>query len=111
MIPDILVKTFPFNNPVGDSFIAKKVYTSCPISLPKRVILVYLVELDMLDFDVILAICWLHYYFDSIHYRTSVVKVKFTNKLIIKLKGGNSIPRDQIISFQKACKMISKGCL
>ena len=25
--------------------------------------------------------------------------------------GGNSIPRNRIISYLKACKMISKGCL
>ena len=40
---------------VGESIVAKSVYQNCPISLPNRVSYVYLVELDMLDFDVILG--------------------------------------------------------
>ncbi|XP_049414730.1 uncharacterized protein LOC125877491 [Solanum stenotomum] len=67
---------------VGDSVVARKVYRSCPISLSHKVTLVDLVELDMLDFDVILE--W---------------------------KGGNSIPRGQFVSCLKAREIISKRCI
>ncbi|TMW97475.1 hypothetical protein EJD97_005423 [Solanum chilense] len=40
---------------VGKSFVTKKVYRNCPIKLPNGVSYVELVELDMLDFDVILV--------------------------------------------------------
>ena len=43
------------STPVGESVIAKKVYRNCSIMLPNRVSYVDLVELDMLDFDVILG--------------------------------------------------------
>ena len=40
---------------MGESVVAKRVYRNCPIMLPNRVSYVDLVELDMLDFDVILG--------------------------------------------------------
>ena len=59
-------------------------------------------ELDMVNFDVILGIDWLHACFDSIDCRTSVVEFNFPNKPVLKLKGGNSIPRGRSISCLKA---------
>ena len=41
-------------------------FRSCPISLSNRVTWMDLVELDMVDFDVILGIDWLHSCFASI---------------------------------------------
>lgn len=51
------------------------------------------------------------YFFVSIEYRTIIVKYNFRNQPIIKWKGGSSIARVRMISFLKACKIISKGCL
>ena len=58
------------STPAGESVIENRVYKNCPIMLPNRVSDVDLVELDMLDFDVILGMDWLHYCFASIDYRT-----------------------------------------
>ena len=96
---------------VGESVVAKRVYRICPIMLPNRVSYVELVELDILYFDVILSMDWLHALFVSIDYRTMVLKFNFPNEPILEWKGGNSIPRGHIISCLKACKMISKWCL
>ena len=51
-LPDVLIE--PFSVPVDDSVVARRIFRSCPISFPNRVTLVELVELDMVDFDVIL---------------------------------------------------------
>lgn len=50
ILPDVLEETFLISTPLGDSIEAKRVYRICPISLPHKVTLVDLVELDMLDF-------------------------------------------------------------
>ena len=52
---DVLLDPFSVSTPVCNSVVAKRVYRKCPISLSNRVTLVDLVELDMLDFDVILG--------------------------------------------------------
>ena len=96
---------------VGESVVAKRVYQNCLISFPNRVSYVDLVEIDMLDFDIILGIDLLHACFSSIDYRTRVVRFNFPNKPVVKWEEGNSIPRGHIISCLKACKMISKVCL
>ena len=79
--------------------------------LSNRVTHVELVELDMVDFDVILGMDSFHACFSSIDCRTRVVKFNFSNKTALVWKGGSYIPRGCIVSRLKACKMISKGCL
>ena len=108
---DILHEPFLVSTPVGESVVAKRVYQNCPISLHNRVSYVDLVELNMLDFDIILGMDWLHACFASIDCRTRVVGFNFQNEPGVEWKRGNFIPIGRIISFLKECKMISKGCL
>ena len=57
-------ESFIGSTPMGYSVVAKRVYKNCPIMLPNRVSYVELVELDMLDFDIILGMvqCLLYLY-------------------------------------------------
>ena len=45
---------------VGESVVAKKLYRKCPIMLPIRITYLELVQLDMVDFDIILGMDMLH---------------------------------------------------
>ena len=82
--------------------VAKCVYRNCPIMLTNRITYVELVELDMVEFDIILGMDWLHCCFDTIDCRTRLVKFKFPNELVLKWKGGYFIPAVQIIYLLKA---------
>ena len=73
--------------PVGESVVANRVCRNCPIMLPNRFTHVELVELDMVDFDVILGMDWLHYFFDFIDCRTRIVNFNFPNEPILEWKG------------------------
>ena len=55
------------------SRLLQRVYRNYPIIFPNKVTYVELVELDMLDFDIILGMDWLNTCFTSIDCRTRVV--------------------------------------
>ncbi|WMV19596.1 hypothetical protein MTR67_012981 [Solanum verrucosum] len=88
-----MLDLFSVSTPIGDSIVAKRVYIKFPFSLSYRVTYVDLVELDMLDFDVILSMDWLNSCYASIYCRSRVVKFQFSNESILEQKGGNSMPK------------------
>ena len=111
VLPNVLIEPFLVTTSICDSVVARRVFRSCPISFPNRLTWVDLVEHDMVDFDLILGIYWLHSCFSSIDCRTTVVKFNFPNKPAIEWKGGKLILRGRIIYCLQTCKMISKGYL
>ena len=77
---DILDEPFSISIKVGDSVVVERVYKGCPISLTNRATLVDLIEIDILDFDVIMGMDWLQDCFAFIDCRIRVVKFQFPNK-------------------------------
>lgn len=60
ILAKVLVEPFLVSTPVFEYAVAKRVYRSCPIFLFHKVTLVDLVVLDMIDFNFILGMDWLH---------------------------------------------------
>ncbi|XP_069148279.1 uncharacterized protein [Solanum lycopersicum] len=75
--PKTLSKPFSVSTSVCDRVIARRIYSNCPITVSQKVNLVDLVELEMVDFDVILRMDWLHFCYASVNCRTRDVRFKF----------------------------------
>ena len=55
IIPEQLCKLFSVSTPVGESILAETVYLDCPIFVSYKSTMTELIELDMVDFDVIIC--------------------------------------------------------
>ena len=68
--PGLLKDPFFVSTPVGESVIARTVFRNCPILVFHKIIPCDLVELEMVDFYVILGIDWLYDSYASVDCRT-----------------------------------------
>ena len=74
VLPYKLDEPFSVSTSVGYSVVVERVYKGFSISLPNRVALFDLIELDMLDFDFILGMDWFNACFGFIDCRRRVIK-------------------------------------
>ena len=109
--PQNLSKLFSIITPVNGSVISRRVYKNFPITVSQKSTLVDLVQLEMVDFDVILGMDFLHSCSASVNCRTRIVHFQFPDERILELKGSSLAPMGRFISRLKARKMISKGYL
>lgn len=72
--PEVLSSLFSVCTPVAESILKKRVYRNCPVSVLQKVILCDLVDLDMVDFNIILEMDWLYTAYATVDYRTCRVK-------------------------------------
>ncbi|KAH0784113.1 hypothetical protein KY290_003711 [Solanum tuberosum] len=110
VLPERLCEPFCVSTPVGDSILAERVYRD-PVSINHKSTMADLVELDMVDFDVILGMDWLHASYASIDCRTRVVKFQFPSEPVLEWSSSSAVPKGRFISYLKARKLVSKGCI
>ncbi|KAF3623728.1 hypothetical protein FXO38_30603 [Capsicum annuum] len=67
---EVISNPFFVSTSIGDSIITKRVYRWCVVSVGGKKTLVDLFELDMLDFNVILGMDWLHSCYASLDCQT-----------------------------------------
>ncbi|KAH0776452.1 hypothetical protein KY290_007863 [Solanum tuberosum] len=92
VLPERLGEPFCVSTPVGESILAEKVYRDCPISINHNSTMTDLVELDMVDFDVILGMDRLPACYASIECRVRVFKFQFQSIDLIPDTRRISIP-------------------
>ena len=111
VLPEKLCDPFCVSTLIGESILVERVYHDCTISVNHKSIIVDLVELDMVDFDVILGMDWLHACYASIDCRTRAVKFQFPNEPVIEWSSSSAVPKGHFISYLKARKLVSMGCI
>ncbi|WMV45500.1 hypothetical protein MTR67_038885 [Solanum verrucosum] len=109
--PETLSEPFSVSTLVGDPIIAKRVYINCHVTVSQKITSVDLVKLEMVDFDIILGMDWLHSCYASVDCRTRIIRFQFPDEPILEWKGSSLAPMGRFISYLKARKMISKGYL
>ena len=70
VLSEKLYEPFCVSTPVRECILADRLYHDCPISINHKKIMVDLVELDMIDFAVILGMDWLHASYTLIGFST-----------------------------------------
>ncbi|KAH0679995.1 hypothetical protein KY290_022105 [Solanum tuberosum] len=111
VIPEKLCEPFCVSTLVGEYILAERVYRDCVITINHKDTMADLVELDMVDFDVILGIDWLHACYASMDCKTRVVKFQIPNEPVIEWSSSSIVPKGRFISYLKARKLVSKGCI
>ncbi|XP_070003523.1 uncharacterized protein [Nicotiana sylvestris] len=70
--PEKLCEPFEVSTPYGESVIARCIYRGCPVKVHHRLTVADLVELEMLDFDVIMGMDWLESCYAKVDCRTKI---------------------------------------
>ena len=89
------------STPIGESIIARSVNHNCVVTICARNTLAVLVDLDMVDFDLIMGMDWLTSYYAMVHYRYKIVHFQFIIKGVLEKKGNIGEPRGKLISYIK----------
>ncbi|XP_070049537.1 uncharacterized protein [Nicotiana tomentosiformis] len=109
--PEQLSEPFLVSTPVGESVEAIRVYRGCIVSLQGRSTEANLIELEMVDFNVIMGIDWLSSYYAMLDCCAKRARFQFPNEEVLEWKGSSASLIGKIISYLKAQRMIGKGCL
>ncbi|XP_060172736.1 uncharacterized protein LOC132603619 [Lycium barbarum] len=103
------IEPFEVATPVGDSVIASQIYRDCSVIICGRCTKADLVELDMIEFDVIMGMYWLASCYANVDCQKKIVRFQFPWEPVIEWAGNTVSPRGKFISYLKAEKMIRKG--
>ena len=88
----------------------KYVFPACVVEIDSRVYPADLMELDVLDFDVVLGMDWLSENYASIDCRDKCVRFKTKESIDLVFQGERSVVLTRLISVIRAKKSLEKGC-
>ncbi|XP_070022544.1 uncharacterized protein [Nicotiana sylvestris] len=85
--PEQLSEPFLVSTPVGELVKVTRVYRGCIVSVQDRNTKADLIELEMVDFDVIMGIDWLSSCYAILDCRAKIVRFQFPNEEVLEWKG------------------------
>ncbi|XP_070008616.1 uncharacterized protein [Nicotiana sylvestris] len=106
-----LSESFLVSIPVGESVKVTRVYRGCIVSVQVRNTKTDLIELEMVDFNVIMGMDWLSSCCAMLDCHAKIVKFQFPNEEVLEWKGSSASLVGKFISYLKSQRMIGKGCL
>ncbi|XP_070015250.1 uncharacterized protein [Nicotiana sylvestris] len=109
--PEQLSEPFLVSTLVGESVKVTKVYRGCIVSVQGRNTKAELIELEMVDFNVIMGMDWLSSCYAMLDCHAKIARFQFSNEEVLKWKGSSTSLVGKFISYLKAPRMIGKGCL
>ncbi|XP_070015782.1 uncharacterized protein [Nicotiana sylvestris] len=109
--PEQLSEPFLVSTPVGESVKVTIVYRGCIVSVQGRNTKADLIELEMVDFDVIIGMDWLYSCYAMLDCHAKIVRFQFPNEEVLEWEGSSASFVGKFISYLKAQQMIGKGCL
>ncbi|XP_070002150.1 uncharacterized protein [Nicotiana sylvestris] len=109
--PKQLSESFLVSTLVGESVKVTRVYKGCTVSVQGRNTKADLIELEMVDFDVIMGMDLLSSFYAMLDCHAKIVRFQFPNEEVFEWKGSSALLVGKFISYLKAQRMIGKGCL
>ncbi|XP_070029844.1 uncharacterized protein [Nicotiana sylvestris] len=88
--PEQLSEPFLVSTLVGESVKVTRVYRGCIVLVQGRT-KAELIELEMVDFDVIMGMNWLSSFYAILDCRAKIVKFQFPNKEVLEWKGSSAL--------------------
>ncbi|XP_070046900.1 uncharacterized protein LOC142169689 [Nicotiana tabacum] len=109
--PEKLGVLFEVSIPIGESVKVEYIFRNCIITVQGRETLADLNLLDVVDFDIIAGMDWLSSCHATVDCHTKTVKFSFIGEDPIIIRGEVGTPVGNFISYLKARKLMSNGCL
>ncbi|XP_070029217.1 uncharacterized protein [Nicotiana sylvestris] len=111
IVPEILSDPFAVFTPIRESIIARQFYRGCTVLVCGRQTPADLVELEMLDFYAIMGMEWLAACYATVDCQANIARFHFSGEPVLEWLGNTTTPRCRFISYMKARKMTTKGCI
>ena len=107
---DVLNSLLTVLTPVGEVYLINRFLLGCEVCNEDEILLVDLVELEILEFDVILGMDWLSAHHAVLDCFNKVVTLSISGKPVIRYQEDRSVVSPCLISTLTARKLLAKGC-
>ena len=107
---DVLNNPLTVLTPVREVYLINRFLSRCEVCIEDEILLVDLVELEILEFNVILGMNWLFAHHAVLDYFNKVVTLSIPGKPVIRYQGDRSAISPCLISTLTTGKLLAKGC-